>query len=94
MAGAFDSLGIETVIDRAIPKTRHHHLSPGQRVKVMVLNGLGFVERRMYLYPDFFSDVAVDRLFGEGITTDQLNDDVLGRTLDATAEYSPTELFN
>jgi hypothetical protein len=79
VAGAFDSLGIEAVIDRAIPKTRHHHLSHGQLVTAMVLNGLGFVERRLYLYPDFFSDVAVDRLFGEGVTTDQLNDDVLGR---------------
>lgn len=60
----------------------------------MVLNGLGFIERRLYLFPDFFDDIAVERLLGEGITRDHLNDDVLGRTLDAIAAYGPTELFN
>jgi transposase len=33
----------------------------------MVLNGLGFIERRLYLFPDFFDDIAVERLLGEGI---------------------------
>jgi transposase len=30
----------------------------------MILNGLGFVERRLYLYPDFFEGIAVKRLLG------------------------------
>lgn len=94
VAGAYDSLGIADVIDAAIPKTRHHNLSHSQVVKLMSLNGLGFIERRLYLFPEFFDDIAVERLIGEGITTDQINDDVLGRTLDAIAEYGPTELFN
>jgi transposase len=93
VAGAFDTLGIAGVIDRAIPKTWHHHLTHGDIVKAMVLNGLGFVERRLYLYPEFFSDIAVDRLLGDGVTIDHLND-VLGRTLDAIAADGPTELFN
>ncbi|NVO66927.1 DUF4277 domain-containing protein [Methanofollis tationis] len=29
VAGAFDTLGIAPVIDRAIPKTRQHHLTHG-----------------------------------------------------------------
>ncbi|WP_301678179.1 DUF4277 domain-containing protein [Methanoculleus methanifontis] len=41
-----------------------------------------------------FSDIAVDRLLGDGVTIDHLNDDVLGRTLDVIAAYGPTELFN
>ena len=94
VAGAYDSLGITDVIDTAIPKTRHHNLSHSKVVKTMVLNGLGFIERRLYLFPEFFDDIAVERLLGEGITTDQINDDLLGRTLDAIAEYGPTELFN
>jgi len=94
VSGAYDSLGIADVIDTAIPKTRHHNLSHSQVVKLMALNGLGFIERRLYLFPEFFDDIAVERLIGEGITTDQINDDVLGRTLDAIAEYGPTELFN
>jgi transposase len=94
VAGAFDSLGIAKVIDRAIPKTRHHNLSHSQVIKAMSINGLGFVERRLYLFPDFYEDIAVERLLGEGVHQDQLNDDVLGRTLDAVADYGPTELFN
>ena len=94
VAGAYDSLGIADIIDTAIPKTRHHNLSHSQVVKLMALNGLGFIERRLYLFPEFFDDIAVERLLGEGITTDQINDDVLGRTLDAIAKYGPTELFN
>jgi transposase len=94
VAGAFDSLGISEVIEEAIPKNRHHNLSHAQSVKAMTLNGLGFIERRLYLFPKFFDDIAVSRLLGHGISRDHLNDDVLGRTLDAIAEYGPTELFN
>ena len=60
----------------------------------MAINGLGFIERRLYLFPEFFDDIAISRLLGSEVTRDQLNDDVLGRTLDAIAEYGPTELFN
>ena len=94
VAGAYDSLHIADVIDAALPKTRHHHLSHAQVLKAMILNGLGFVERRLYLFPEFFDDVAVERLLGEGVMREHLNDDVLGRTLDAIAAYGPTELFN
>jgi len=48
----------------------------------------------LYLYTYFFPDVAVVRLFGAGVTTDQLNDDVPGRTLDAIAGYGPSGLLN
>jgi len=94
VAGAYESLGIGKVIDHAIPKTRHHNLAHSQTVELMVLNGLGFIERRLYLFPDFFDDIALSRLVGDGITRDHLNDDVFGRTLDAIAAYGPTELFN
>jgi transposase len=94
VAGAYDSLGISQVIEQAIPKNRHHNLTHSQIVKAMTLNGLGFIERRLYLFPEFFDDIAVSRLLGPGASRDQLNDDVLGRTLDAIAEYGPTELFN
>jgi len=94
VAGAFDILGIGKVIDRAIPKTRHNNLPHSTVIKAMSLNGLGFVERRLYLFPDFFEDLAIERLLGKGVRQEHLNDDVLGRTLDAIAEYGPTELFN
>jgi len=78
LAGAFDALGIAKIIDRAIPKTRHHNLSHSEVIKAMSINGLGFVERRLYLFPDFYEHIAVERLLGAGVCQDQLNDDVLG----------------
>jgi transposase len=64
-------------------------------LEAMILNGLGFVERRLYMYPEFFVDIPLDRLLRKkSITYQDFNDDVLGRTLDAISAYGPTELFN
>ena len=52
-------------------------------VKAMVLNGLGFVQRTLYLMPRFFEDKPVERLLGPGVLAEHLNDDALGRALDA-----------
>ena len=70
-------------------------VSVGQAVKVktMVLNGLGFANRALYLTPLFFQDKPVERLIGEGIEAGQLNDDMLGRALDALYDYGPSELY-
>jgi len=53
----------------------------------MILNGFGFVERRLYLYPEFFEGIALERLLGPGVKREHLPDYTLGRTLDAIAEY-------
>ena len=94
VAGIYDELGIGAILDRCIPKTRHHHLTHGQAVKAMTLNSLGFVERRLYLFQEFFETISVETLLGDGVTLDHLTDDCLGRTLDAIAAYGPTRLFN
>jgi transposase len=94
VAGIFDQLGIGEVIDERIPKEKHHKLPHSQVLKAMVLNGLGFVGQRLYLFPSFFEKLPVDRLLGKGIVPSDLNDDVLGRTFDAIYEYDPTNLFN
>jgi len=65
VAGAYDSLQIADVIDTALPKTRHHHLSHSRVLKAMILNGLGFIERRLYLFPDFFDDIIVNNVSQE-----------------------------
>jgi hypothetical protein len=50
VAGMFDELGIGYVIDHATqqnPET--HFVTVGSAVKVIVLNGLGFVNQQLYL---------------------------------------------
>jgi transposase len=65
----------------------------GTAVVAMILNGLGFSNRQLYLVPQFFENKPVEHLLGEGITADRLNDDCLGRTLDWIYEHDPTTLF-
>jgi transposase len=59
----------------------------------MVLNGLGFSNRQLYLVPQYFENKPVEHLLGAGITADMLNDDCLGRTLDWLYEHDVTTLF-
>jgi len=94
VAGVFDQLDIANVIDDRIPKLRNHKLSHSTVIKAMILNGLGFVGQRLYLFPEFYEKLPIERLLGEGIAATDLNDDALGRTLDSIYVYGPTELFN
>jgi transposase len=93
VAGCYGEIGIGGVIDSAIPKTGTHKVSHGTCVLAMVLNGLGFVDRRLYLFPEYFDKIACQRLL---MLDDPgcLNDDVLGRTLDRISSYGATRLFN
>ena len=51
VAGTFDELSISEVLDEKLPKNRQHKVSHSTIVKAMVLNGLGYTERRLYLFP-------------------------------------------
>jgi len=93
VAGMYEELGIGERIDQVIAQDRDkRQVSLGQAVKAMVLNGLGLVNQRLYLVAKFFGDKPTERLVGDGIQPEQLNDDVLGRALDALYEFGVTEL--
>jgi transposase len=94
VAGMIDELGISGIIDEAMPKTRDHILPHSAVIKAMLLNGLGFNERRLYIFSRFFSNLSTEQLFGMGITSEHLNDDVLLRTLERIYDYGSTDLFN
>ncbi|MDM8561585.1 DUF4277 domain-containing protein [Candidatus Parabeggiatoa sp. HSG14] len=95
VAGMYDELGIGDIIDETIEQDKEKRsVSLGQAVKVMVLNGLGFVNQRLYLFPKFFQDKPVDRLIGEGICASQLNEHVIGRALDDIYDYDATSLYS
>jgi transposase len=59
----------------------------------MILNGLGFSNRRLYLVPQFFANRPVAHLLGPGITAQDLNDDCLGRALDWLYAHGLSVLF-
>ncbi len=53
----------------------------------ILLNGLGFTGRTLHMYSEYFSDKPLDRLIAPSIKAAHINDDALGRCLDALYEY-------
>src|SRR5438132_14022679 len=84
--------GIAAWLDAQAAESRRD-VSVGTAVVAMILNGLGFANRQLYLVPQYFANKPVEHLLGEGITADLLNDDCLGRTLDWLYEHDVTTLF-
>ena len=96
VAAMINELGIIDKIDKRLPVSKEHGaiVTIGQRVSAMILNGLGFLNDRLYLHPKFFEDKPVSRLFGEGIAAEHFNDDALGRALDKIYDYGTTKLYS
>jgi len=92
VAGICQEIDLIGQIDARVPDTGRN-VSVGQAVQAMVLNGLGFVGRALYLMPEFFRSKPVDLLIGEGIEADDLNSDSLGKALDQLYETGITEVF-
>lgn len=94
VAGIYDELRISEVIDESIPKIRDCNLQHSAIIKGLILNGLGFVERRLYIFPTYFKDLALERLIGPDVVPEDFNEDAVGRTLDRINRYGSTKLFN
>lgn len=92
VAGVCQEIGLVEYFDR-LDEQEHARVSLGQAVLAMVLNGLGFSNRRLYLVPQFFAHKPVERLIGPGIRPEDLNDDCLGRALDWLTAHDLTALF-
>ena len=65
----------------------------GEAVVAMVLNALGFVDRPLYLFPEFMGTKPVEIVIREGLNAEDFNDDVLGRTLDTLYRAGPEGIF-
>ena len=95
IAVTIEKLGLIEKIDSKLPVSANKgsKTSMGQRVSAMILNGLGFIDDRLYMFPDFIANKPVERLFGDGMRASYFNDDALGRLLDAIDDYGTTKLF-
>ena len=94
VAGMIDELKIVESIDKLLPSlSKKKNISYGESVKAMILNGLGYVNKQLYLTPLFFKDKPLKRLFGKDMDALWFNDDTLGRTLDKLFDYGVSELY-
>lgn len=86
-------LRIIEFFEKKLPKLSQHKVTVGQVVAAMILIGLGYVHRALHLTPDFLKGWDLEKLIGPGVQAEHINDDVIGRALDAIYEAGPTELF-
>jgi transposase len=93
ISGICNELDIRGFIDRLIPVDPQQKVTTGQAVVSMIINGLGFSNRQLYLYPQFFEKKPVELLIDQGICAEDLNDDTIGRALDRVYLYGCTELI-
>lgn len=92
VAGVCQEIGLAAWLDAQDP-THRQQVSVGTATVAMILNGLGFSNRQLYLVPQYFANKPVEHLLGAGIKAEMLNDDCLGRTLDWLYAHDPTKLF-
>jgi transposase len=92
VAGVCQEIGLAAWLDAQDPGNRQQ-VSVGTATVAMILNGLGFSNRQLYLVPQYFTNKPVEHLLGAGIRAEMLNDDCLGRTLDWLYAHDPTKLF-
>jgi hypothetical protein len=59
VAAAVEGLGLVERIDKRLPldEDRGVEVTHGQRVKAMIINGMGYTSSPLYLPPDFFADL-------------------------------------
>jgi transposase len=93
IAGLIDEIGIVEIINEKLGIDKREKISSGQVVKAMILNGLGFVSKPLYLFSKFFEDKGMEKLLGGSVKSDYLNDDKLGRVMDELYKYGLTQLF-
>ena len=75
VAGLIDEIGIVEIINSKLGIDVREKISSGILVKAILLNGLGFVSRPLYLFSQFFDDKGIEILLGKDIKNDYINDD-------------------
>jgi transposase len=88
IAGIIDDLQIENIVDSLIEKDIREKISAGKVIKAIIINGLGFLSKPLYLFPNFFADKPVENLLGNGIKAEEINDDKIGRVMDKLYDVS------
>lgn len=94
VAGVINDLGIVDLIDKNLYQDDKQEITPGEAVKGMIMNGLGFSNRPLSLSPQFFKNLPVEHLFRKGVEAEHFNRHKLGRTLDQCHEFGCETLFS
>ncbi len=94
IASVINDLGLVSRIDARLTPDEQEAITPGEAIKGMILNGLGFANRPLSLTPQFFANKPLDLLFRPGVEADMFNRFKLGRTLDEVDTYGCDLFFS
>ena len=94
VAGTFDFLGLEELIDLRIGKVGSHvKLNTGATIKAMCLQLLSAPYQTLYGTSGYFTNLPLCSLLNKPVMAEALDRNMLSRTLDTIAEYGPKKLF-
>jgi len=93
VAGVCREIDLAEIINGIVGVNEQQKVTTGDAVVAMVINALGFVSKPLYMFPDFMETKPVDRLFENGLVSEDFNDDTLGRALDRLYENNNTRIF-
>ncbi len=93
IAALCSDLKVAERIDTGLKNHPQRKVSAGQAVIAMILNGLGFTNRRLYLTHQFFASKSIENLLGNNLRAEDLTDYTLGHALDDIAKYGSSKLF-
>ena len=94
VAGVIEDLKIVALLDQYLPQDDKQEITPGEAVKGMIMNGLGFANRPLSLSPQFFTNLPLEHLFREGVKAEHFNRHKLGRTLEQCFDFGCESLFS
>ncbi len=93
VAGVCHEIGLVEEIDKLVGTNDKQIVTTGEAVMAMVINALGFVNRPLYLFPEFMRNKPTELFFREELKPEDFNDDTIGRTLDKLFGNNPTTIF-
>lgn len=94
VAGMIDELEIKQTVQEVLPtQSNDKKVSHATAIAAMILNGLGYANKQLYLTPRFFEKKATEQLLGSEVKAEYLNKDSLSRTLDAIYDYGVSQLY-
>lgn len=89
-----DHLGVVAAIakDLKIAEQIDERLEKDQASVYVTMGGLGFTNEWLYMVSNFFKNKPLERLIGQGVKAEHVNNDALGRLLDSIYKYGTTNL--
>lgn len=93
VAALCKDLQITKRIDKRLLPDASRKVSPGVGVVAMIINGLGYTNRTLYMSDHFFASKPIERLLGPHLQAEDLTDHTLAHGLDDIAEYGASKLF-